>query len=148
MPYSYRTNPLSAFQFAVEIDGVLVGGFSEVSGIQSETKVYTYREGGENGFTHSFPDSTAYSRLVLKRGMTFDDTLWNWYRDVINGIFTRRSMYVLLNAEDGKEAWAWSFTGAFPVKWTGPELKAAQSAVAVETVEFAYREALKSSRPW
>jgi len=143
----FEADPLKAFSFSVEIDGIIVGGFSEVSGIQAETKVYTYREGGENSFTHFFPDSTAYSRLVLKRGMTFDDTLWNWYQDVANGRFARRSMYVLLNDDDGEEAWAWSFTQAFPVKWTGPELRASKSDVAIESVEFAYREAFKSSRP-
>ena len=147
-PYNSRMDPLGAFQFAVEIDGLIVGGFSEVSGIQAETKVYTYREGGENGFTHSFADSTSHSRLVLKRGMTFDGTLWEWYREVLNGAFTRRSVYVLLIGNDGETAWMWIFTNAFPVKWTGPELRAAQNEIAVETLEIVYQEALTGVRPW
>jgi len=146
----FQADPLRSFQFAVEIDSIIVGGFSEVSGIQSETKVYTYREGGENAFTHSFPDSTAHSRLILKRGLTFDDTLWNWYQAVINGTVRRRSVYVLLNGEAGKMdlAWIWCFTNAFPVKWAGPDLRSERSEIAVESVELVYQETLKFSRPW
>ena len=146
MAHNSPADPLAAFQFVVEIDGLLVGGFSEVSGIQAETKLYTYREGGENGFTHSFPDSTSHSKLVLKRGLTFDDTLWNWYQEVLNGKFKRRSVQVILNSRNGEVAWTWGFTNAFPIKWQGPDLRALSSDVAVETIEIAYQEVLKSSR--
>jgi len=136
------SDPLEAFQFAVEIDGLLVGGFSEVSGIQSETSVYSYREGGENGFTCVFPDAATQSRLVLKRGLTLSDALWNWYQAVLNGNFERKTVHLLLNSRDGGIARIWGFTEAFPVKWSGPELRAAQSEIAVETVELVYHQVL------
>jgi phage tail-like protein len=43
-----RTDPYSAFNFLVEIDGVTVAGFSEVSGLTTETDVIEYRTGSED----------------------------------------------------------------------------------------------------
>ena len=47
--------PYLTFNFAVEIEGLLVGGFTEVSGLESEIEVEEYREGGVNGFVHKLP---------------------------------------------------------------------------------------------
>jgi hypothetical protein len=38
----------------VEIEGILVGGFSECTGLQIETEVETYNEGGLNEYWHQF----------------------------------------------------------------------------------------------
>jgi phage tail-like protein len=146
MPRSAWLDPIEAYRFDVEIEGIIVGGFSEVSGIQSELKLYSYREGGENGFVHYFPDSAEQARLVLKRGMIYSDALWSWYREVVGGLLRRRTVYVLMVDRDGDVAFIWGFTNAFPVKWTGPDLNASTSAIAVESVELVYQEILKS--PW
>jgi phage tail-like protein len=45
---------------------------------------------------------------------------------------------VLLDSR-GEERWRWNFVGAYPVRWSGPELRAATGAVAVETLELAHR---------
>ncbi len=41
-----RTHPFLAFNFLVEIEGVLVGGFREVTGLPIDHAVKDYREGG------------------------------------------------------------------------------------------------------
>ena len=45
-----RKDPFLSFNFAVEIKGLVVGGFNEVSGLQDETEVQDYREGGVNEY--------------------------------------------------------------------------------------------------
>ena len=45
MPNPKRTDPYAGFNFRVEIDGVDVGAFTEVSGLDSETEVIEYRTG-------------------------------------------------------------------------------------------------------
>jgi phage tail-like protein len=145
MPRSHLFDPLAAFRFIVEIDGIHVGGFTEASGFQSETKLYSYREGGQNGFVHYFPDSTEHARLILKRGMTFDATLWDWHQDVANGMMERKSIYVFIMDSNAAVNIIWAFTHAFPVKWAGPELNAMRGAIAVESVEFVYQEKIVSS---
>ena len=62
--------PFLAFNFAVEIEGLLVGGFSEVSGLESTIEVEEYREGGVNGFVHKLPGATTHANLVLRHGLT------------------------------------------------------------------------------
>jgi len=47
-PPGLRKDPYAGFNFLVEIDGLLVGGFTEVTGLQVETESHDYREGGLN----------------------------------------------------------------------------------------------------
>ena len=41
--------------FLFEVDGVQIGVFQEVSGLELQVAVKEYEEGGENGFVHKFP---------------------------------------------------------------------------------------------
>ena len=40
------SDPYQVFSFLIEIDGLVVGGFSECSGLAVETEIFEYREGG------------------------------------------------------------------------------------------------------
>ena len=48
MPTGERADPYRGFRFRMEIDGIAVAHFSEVSGIQAETETEPYEEGGVN----------------------------------------------------------------------------------------------------
>lgn len=133
------TDPLIAFRFKVEIDNLIQAGFSECSGLQIETEVEEIREGGLNEFVHRLPKGSKHVNLTLKHGITDSDVLWNWYKDVVTGKEVKRKLVnVLLLDSEGNERWRWSFQGAYPVKWTGPELKADANAIAIETLEIAH----------
>ena len=47
----FRTDPYTAFNFHVEIDGIIVGGFTEVSGLSMTTRVEPLQAGGNNNGT-------------------------------------------------------------------------------------------------
>lgn len=130
-------DPYRAFRFLVEIQGLEVGGFQSVSGLERETKIDAYREGGVNDHEVQHAGLTTYPRLKLKRGLT-DPTLWDWHQAVIVGRIRRMVMSVVLLSEAGTEAWRWIFVGAYPAKWTGADLDATQNAVAAETIEFVH----------
>jgi phage tail-like protein len=132
-----RRDPYRAFRFLVEIDGTQQGGFQTVSGIERSTKVDTYREGGVNHHEHQHAGLTTYPPLRLKRGLV-DPALWDWHQAVIAGSVRRKTVSIVLLNGSGMEAWRWVAVGAFPSKWTGAELDAAQNAVATETVEFVH----------
>ena len=133
-----RNDPLAGFRFLVEIDGLVVGGFTDIGGLQAETETEEYREGGVNTHMHKLPQITKYPNLTLKRGLTYSDVLWRWYRDAAIGDVKRRSGSVLLLDASGSEAWRWNFVQAYPVKWTGPELKSDGSQLAFESIELAH----------
>lgn len=136
---SNRNDPFGAFRFAVEIDQLVVGGFSEVSGLSFEAEVESFREGGYNGNERQLAGAIkAPARLVLKRGLGDALELWNWFRAVAGGRMQRRDLSVLLIDADRKELRRWKFTRACPVKWSGPELRAKGSEVSVESLEFVH----------
>ncbi len=139
-----RFDPFMAFNFVVEIEGLILGGFSEVTGLQVETEVQDYREGGQNEFVHKLPGPARYPQnLVLKRGLTGGltggSTLWLWHQAIIRGDIDRRNGTIyLLNRRGLPIAW-WDFLRAYPVRWSGPEFRADSSTIAFETIELAHQ---------
>jgi phage tail-like protein len=131
-------DPYGAFRFRVEILGVQVGGFTEVSGLEREVQVEDFREGGLNDFTHKLATVTKYPNLTLKRGLADAMELWAWHQDVVNGKIDRRQLTIVLVDTAGRDTWRWIFEKAYPVKWSGASLNASTSAVLVETVEFVH----------
>jgi phage tail-like protein len=133
-----RRDPYGAYQFLVEIDGLIVAGFSEVSGLAVETEVLEYREGGVNDHMHRLAGPVRHpGNIVLRRGLTAATDLWSWHQDIAAGKITRRhGAIVLLNGL--LPAWRWNFRDAYPARWTGPELRAGGSAVALESLEIAH----------
>ena len=133
-------DPLTAFRFKVEIDSVIEAGFTECSGLQVETEVEEVREGGLNEFAHKLPKGFKHVNLTLKHGLTTSDTLYSWHQDVVGGKpkVDRKSVSVIVMDEAGEERWRWTFHDAYPVKWSGPDLKADGSAIAVEAIELVH----------
>lgn len=138
MPTGERKDTFMNHSFLVEIRGLIVAGFSEVSGLQVETETDEVREGGVNDHVHKLPKLTKYSNLALKRGITDSDTLWNWHQSVINGDIQKKSGFIVLLDRERNEKWRWNFLDAYPVKWVGPDLKADSNTVAVESLELAH----------
>jgi phage tail-like protein len=134
-----RRDPYLGFNFAVEIDSMVVGGFSEVSGMEADTEVHEFREGGLNEYMHKRAGPTKYTgNLVLKRGISDAAGLWSWYADVLQGNIQRKTVSIVLLDSACEERRRWSFQRAYPVKWTGPNLRAVSAEIAVESVELAH----------
>ena len=136
-PAPQRRDPLSRFNVRVEIDGIPVAGFVECSGLGSETEVEAYREVGDDR-VRLLPGRTTYSRIILKRGITLDRSLWDWRQTVVEGRIDRRSGSVILLDGERNEVARWNFVEAWPAKWVGPDLNAQSSDVAIETLEIVH----------
>jgi phage tail-like protein len=138
------TDPYGNFRFTLELGNIRVAGFSECAGLQMETKVFEYKEGGRNETTLKFPESTAFGNITLKRGMTRSNDLIDWQLDVVNGAFEKNprsqnpNVAIVLRDEKGTEVKRWNLIRALPVKWLGPDMKAMASEVAIETLEIAH----------
>jgi phage tail-like protein len=141
-----RIDPYQSCNFVIEIEGLLVGGFTDCTGLQIEVEMHEYREGGQNDFIHRFAGATKHPPLVLKHGLSPLDGLWGWHQDVVSGNIQRRNGTIyLLNSQQVPVLW-WHFREALPLKWSGPELDSQKAAVAVESVELAHR-GLTRARP-
>ena len=127
---------LGAF-FRVEIKDIIVGGFSECSGLHVETEFEEHREGGLNEYAHRLPKGSKYGNLTLKRGYIDSDELWNWHTNVVNGVSAqRKDISIVLTDRQGADMCRWEVRNALPIKWSVGEFKADGNAILVETLEL------------
>ena len=120
-------------------------GLSSLSSVEAEIAVEAVEEGGENNFTHKLPGRMSWPNIVLKRGVTQNDTLLKWLNKSSGEQFAaagnklnRSTAAITLLGPSGTRLRAWEFFGAFPVKWRGPNFAASSSDMAVEELEIAH----------
>jgi phage tail-like protein len=127
---------LNTYVFVVKIPDIdTIGFFSHCTGLEVTFDVYDYREGGNNDFVHRLPGGVHYPNLVLSRGLTNEQALIKWLW-ATHTKAERKEVILTLKGEGGERTW--SFTDAFPIRWTGPQLDSNGSGVATETLEIAH----------
>jgi phage tail-like protein len=131
-----RNDPFAAFNFVVEIDNVTVAGFSECSGLNTETDAIEYRNGNSDITVTKLPGLKKFGNITLKHGYTADRSLWEWRKKVLDGKTERQNGSVVLLDEGAKEAIRWNFYEAWPRKLDFPTLNAKTNEVAIETLEI------------
>ncbi len=132
---------LKAYMFTVEIDGIETARFQKCSGLEAETYVFEVEEGGLNTTTHKFYGRTRYTNLILEKGITDNDDLFNWYKKTLleEQKVERKNGAVILKDTEGNEIKRWNFFRAFPCKWIGPRLDSnSGSDFAVERIEITH----------
>jgi len=127
-------------RYYVRIGDIHKAVFSDVSGLQMETEIFEFVEGGNNGFVHRLPGLTKAGNITLKRGITRDNELFKWYSKIAMGIMDLRTVEIDVYAtdKDNSRIITWSLQNAFPVKWSGPQFAANGLSVAVESIELAH----------
>jgi phage tail-like protein len=133
-----RQDPFSAFNFLVEIDGVTVAGFSECSGLTTETDVIEYRTGNTDITVTKLPGLKKFTNVALKRGYTNSRELWEWRKQVLDGRTQRQAGSIVLLNEAREPALRWNFREGWPNKWEGPTFNAKNNEVAIESLEIAH----------
>jgi phage tail-like protein len=134
-----RNDPFPAFRFTITFDDLPPGGFSDCGGLQMETEIHEHAEGGLNNHMWKFATRSKQANLTLKRGIV-NKVLWDWYHDITIGKMKFRNATILvLDPSGSNQLLEFQVSQAFPVKWVGPELSAAQNNLAVEAVEFAHQ---------
>jgi len=131
-----RNDPYAAFNFIVEIDNTPVAGFSECSGLNTETDAIEYRTGNTDITVTKLPGLKKFGNITLKRGFTADASLWELRKTVLDGQTSRRSGSIVLLNEARETAIRWNFFEAWIRKWEGPAFNAKTNEVAIETIEL------------
>lgn len=132
------TDPFTSYNFLLEIEGITIAGFSEVTGLNSEQNVIEYREGNEGITPRKLPGLTKFGNITLKRGISPDLQIYNWRKTVTDGDIVRKNVSIVLHNEKHDEAVRWNLINAWPSKYTGPDMKANANEVAIETIELAH----------
>ena len=132
-----------AFHFLLEIQGIIidnkiiVGGFKSVSGMDSETEIVEFKQGNDM-VVRKKPGRTTYANIVLERGYTATDDLWQWRKNIEDGKIDRRAGSVIILDQDGTtEVARYNFFEAWPCKWNVPDMDSDSSSMAIEKIELA-----------
>src|ERR1043166_7634703 len=134
-----RNDPFPGFRFGLELNAIPAAGFSECSGLDLELEVEQYAEGGENRFVHKLPGRRKQTDVVLKRGLAGSE-LWRWFINQNAGTIGPVSVGLVVRSYDADGATlVFEIHDAFPIRWQGPQLDAAQSTVATETLTLAHQ---------
>jgi phage tail-like protein len=134
-----------ADRFLFEVDGVAIGVFREVSGLQVTVSVEDIVEGGQNGYVHHMPSRMTWPNLIFKRGLTQADALFDWLQKSSgegfagnNNKLTRCTGAVTVLDATGTRLRAWEFQEVFPVRWKGPDFSTGVSAPLEEELEVTH----------
>jgi phage tail-like protein len=132
-------DPLGSFNFLVESGGVLRAGFSECTGVGTETDPIEYREGKDDITVRKLPGLKKFGNVTLKRGVAVgEQDFFEWRKSVTDGNIDRRDISIILQDEKRTEQVRYNLANAWPLKWTGPEFKASANEIAIETLEIAH----------
>ena len=130
--------PYRNFNFRVEIDGIAEAQFSEVVVPTASITVVEYREGADKtSLTRKLPGRRSVSNAVLRRGVTTDLSLYQWFRAVSQGDFQPRNALIVLLDASRQDVRRWLLRDGWPVKYEGPTLQAKGNEVTIESIELA-----------
>lgn len=129
----------SAHRFVVDVNGERQAVFTECSLPSIEWDVEEVKEGGLNVYIHMLPGMRKSTRISLKNGLG-KSKLMSWYIDTMKEKFTRKPVTITLLNSQGQPVCTWHIADAYPVKWSGPQLKADTSAIAIQTLDLACGE--------
>ena len=135
------TKRLTSYHFSVEISGIEGARFQKCEGLEAMTDVFEVEEGGLNTTTHKFIDETRWPNVILEKGITNNNDLFNWVFKTTSADneFERKNGSIVLRDQSEREIKRWNFFRAFPCRYVGPKLIAAlHGEYAIEKVEIVH----------
>ncbi len=146
-------DPSLASRFLFEVDGVEIGIFASVRGLQVSSKTEELVEGGENSFVHKLPGRFEWPNIVFTRGLTQADALFDWFRKTSGEGFAaagnkveRKSGAITAISSDGSRIRSWNLDSVMPVRWKGPDFDTTSNSGLSEELEITHH-GFRSSKP-
>ena len=127
-------------QFGLEIDGVELARFTGISGLGYESEVVTFQDTLADGkiITRKRPGRISFPDIVLKRGLSADNALVDWYQTVVDGSVERKSGSIVIYDQTSTEIGRWNFENAWISKWSASDLDAGTDDIMIEEITIAH----------
>jgi phage tail-like protein len=135
-------------RFKVEVDGVDLGRWSGCQGLGVQYNPFKLATGGDYDFEHILPGQVKFPAIKLSRAMSAQDskTLFGWIKKKIDEVvdmggsaaYSDGSAKIMLMDSQGDEIITWQLRGVHPSSWTGPNLDAGSTKVAIEVLELVH----------
>ena len=147
--------PLTKMNFRVTVDAVEgSAAFNQVTGLDAQIDVIEFRQGNANSLAPvKIPGLVKHGNVTLRFGYTMDSAFKTWIQECVSerrGPIPRNNVQIeLIDTVGGAPqttttqisgSRVWLLTNAWVAHYTGPELDAANSDVALESVELAFEE--------
>jgi len=147
---SLPQDSLVAQRYKIEIDGVVLGSFQEVSGVVSEVDVVELKYNDALGMPviKKMIGARKPPTLTLKRAADASMDLWNWHKAALDGnlVGARRNGSVVQFDFMHGEVARYNFYDAWVSKLTATGLKAGDNTPAVEEVSIVCERIEKVSK--
>ncbi len=132
------------FRFVVNVDGIPIGAFTECTLPTIEWEIEEVKEGGLNTYIHQLPGRRKSAKITLKNGVGMAKHIMLWYNMNLREIFSRHRVTITLLNSVLVPMMVLYIEGAYPVRWSGPNLKTDDNTVAIQTLELACGEIVVS----
>lgn len=134
-------DPLATYSFGVEISGVTIAQFKEVSGLAIGVGVIENRQNQAGGqpVLQKLPGSIHYDDIHLSRGKVADPAFWAWIKTVQDGQIdqARKDGSIVLFDFAHGEVTRFNFFGGWPSRVEIGKLAAGNDQVLLESVVIA-----------
>lgn len=114
-----------------------------VSGLSQELTMEPIWEGGASGQYRMLPKRKQWPNLVLEGVVALKETaFFDWFDSVKVGKIGKAradGLITLMSGDLPAPIATWTFTGAFPVKYSGPKLDTRNSLLAFESIELTHK---------
>ncbi len=151
--------PLTKMNFVVLVPGINgVAAFTEVSGMDAAVDVIEFRQGNAASLAPvKLPGLVKHGNITLKMGYVSGQSFKDWIIKCVSDkrgekldrkditielidIVSGAAPQTLVTASNTAAHKIWTLKNAWVAKYTGPDLNASVSEVAIESVELAYEE--------
>lgn len=130
--------------FSLSIDGLTLGYFTGCTGIAIDLQPITYKQGdGKMVIERKRPGRPKYSQVELKRGLTADKGLYDWFDAVVAGKDKTpyKTATIAVYGRDGGVVAKFRLDRCWPSKLSVSDLSAGKDEVMIETLTM-YHELL------
>ncbi|MBD2449729.1 phage tail protein [Nostoc sp. FACHB-152] len=136
----HSLNFVTSNRFYVEIDSSIMASFTECSGPSVQIEKEVYHEGGVNNQQRVFLGHTTFSDITFKRGITDDQSFFNWLCEIFDEQqeTTRCNVNILVFNQAGDIMQSWTLIGAIPTAWKASDFNADGSTVAIEELTMSF----------
>jgi phage tail-like protein len=127
------------YNFNVEIEGVQVGYFKAVDGLNMELEVIEYQD-GDDIILRKRPGRAKYGDITLKKGYVVTPDLQKWWVDCVQGNVTRKTITIKLNDNVGSTVQTWIAYETWPKGWKVNGFDGKGNDVVTEEITFVVEE--------
>lgn len=133
---------LSNYSFMIEVEGVPLAQFKEVSGLQAEVQPIEFHQNKSGGIpvVYKLPGVKKWGDITLKRGKTDSDALWKWIKEVQDGKIdaARRNASIVLYDYERGEKVRFNLRNAWPSMVSVGTLQAGGSEIVLEECKLVH----------